>query len=86
MLTQKEIVAQQKATGAVKAEIFVDFDGVVMGDIDTMNEVVSMAVLGTNDLQDISWEVIGHEGAAIKLSVCGDATEYLDEMLGEGEW
>lgn len=65
--------------GVITAKVLVDFDLVVQGDIENLNDTVSNFITGSDiGLSDISYSVAGNKGEDLILKVTGMVNfEYL---------
>jgi len=84
-LTQAQIRRQMDANGYVEGVIPVDLDEIIDSDRDAFLAMLSEMLTDSPDLDDLEYEVVGHDGDMLHVLVSGDATTLLDEADEEEE-
>lgn len=64
--------------GFITALVTVDLDEVIHGSQESVLDLLSRAAVGSELLQDISYEVVGGQGDTLVLSVSGDVSALVE--------
>lgn len=88
-LTAIQMKRQMDANGYVEGIVPVDLDEIVDSDRDAFIAMLSELLTDSGDLDELEYEVVGHDGDMLHILVSGDATEILREAeeddIGEDE-
>lgn len=84
-MTDEQLRAAKDEDGYVTAIAGFDLDEIIDASIDACNELFSHAVTGDDDaLEDISWEIVGHDGpVTVLLQITGTVDNYLERRETE---
>jgi len=78
-LTHAQMKRQMDAEGYVEGVVPVDLDEIVDCDRDTFIGMLSEMLTDSVELDDVEYEVVGHDGDMLHILVSGDATGLLEE-------
>jgi len=84
-LTHAQMRRQMDANGYVEGIIPLDLDEIIDSDRDTFIGMLSEMLTDSADLDDLEYEVVGHDGDTLHILVSGDATALLEETEDEEE-
>lgn len=82
-LTHAQMRRQMDVNGYVEGVVAVDLDEIVDCDRDTFIGMLSEMLTDSADLDEIEYEVVGHDGDMLHILVSGDATALLEEADDE---
>jgi hypothetical protein len=82
-LTHAQMRRQMDVEGYVEGTVPVDLDEIVDCDRDTFIGMLSEMLTDSPDLEDVEYEVVGHDGDMLHILVSGDASALLDEAEEE---
>lgn len=81
MLTPKQMQEMMDTDGHITGIVAVDLSTIINDNIESLNDLVSEALTGTELLLDINYEIIGIQNRqTILLQVTGDATDILTHL------
>lgn len=78
-LTAAQIRRQMDADGLVEGVIALELDDVIDNDRDRVMELLSEALVGSNGLEDIEYELVGNDGDMLHILVRGDASSLVED-------
>jgi hypothetical protein len=73
------------ANGYVEGVVPVDVDEIVDSDRDAFIGMLSEMLTDSPDLDELEYEVVGHDGDMLHILVSGDATALLDDTDDDEE-
>ncbi len=78
-LTATQIRRQMDADGLVEGVIAIELDDIIDNDRDRVMELLSEALVDSNGLEDIEYELVGSDGDMLHVSVRGDASSLVED-------
>lgn len=84
-LTHVQMRRQMDANGYVEGVVPVDVDEIVDSDRDAFIGMLSEMLTDSPDLDELEYEVVGHDGDMLHILVSGDATALLDDTDDDEE-
>jgi len=82
-LTHTQMRRQMDIEGYVEGIVPVNLDEIIDCDRDTFIGMLSEMLTDSPDLEDVEYEVVGHDGDMLHILVSGDASALLDEAEEE---
>lgn len=79
-LSEKEMRRQMEAAGRVEGTVAVDIEDVIEGDRDSFLTLLSELLTDSTELDDIEYEVVGHDSGTVHFHVDGDASAVLEDI------
>jgi hypothetical protein len=78
-LTATQIRRQMDADGLVEGVVVIELDDIIDNDRDRVMELLSEALVNSNGLEDIEYELVGSDGDMLHISVRGDASSLVED-------
>ncbi len=82
-LSEKEIRRQMEAAGRIEGTVAVDIEDVIEGDRESFLTLLSELLTDSAELEDIEYELVGHENGMAHFHVNGDASIVLEDLGAE---
>ena len=82
-LTHTQMRRQMDIEGYVEGIVPVNLDEIIDCDRDTFIGMLSEMLTDSPDLEDVEYEVVGHDGDMLHILVSGDASALLEEAEEE---
>jgi len=82
-LTHTQMRRQMDVEGYVEGIVPVNLDEIIDCDRDTFIGMLSEMLTDSPDLEDVEYEVVGHDGDMLHILVSGDASALLEEAEEE---
>jgi hypothetical protein len=78
-LTAAQIRRQMDADGLVEGVVAIELDDVIDNDRERVMELLSEALIDSNGLEDIEYEMVGNDGDMLHIQVRGDASSLVED-------
>lgn len=79
-LSEKEMRRQMEVAGRVEGTVAVDIEDMVEGDRESFLTLLSELLTDSTELEDIEYEVVGHDNGMVHFHVDGDASAVLEDI------
>jgi hypothetical protein len=84
-LTEKQMRKQMDANGYVEGIVPVELEEIVDMDRSAFLVLLSELLTDSTELEDVDYELVGHDGSTLHLHVTGDATSILEDLIEEAD-